>query len=186
MTKCSRSGQTMISTAQGLEGRPVGQADSFGTGGSEAKLIPPERFQQSGAGRGAVAEAPGAGRPRRRWWRPPCPPCSPGRRRQRSGAAPFRSLEDERAGEEGKGKPGESGGGGATPGAVPCSRVPEAGTRRRRMLTLHGRSPAPVGGAGDVSARLPSARLGFAGSCAQHCPEPQSQGVNLSGGAVAT
>lgn len=44
----------------------------------------------------------------------------------------------------------------------------------------------PTAGAAAASARLRSGRLGFAGRCAQQCPEPQSQGVNLPGGAVTT
>lgn len=168
--------QWSVSTAQGAEGKPAG----WGNWGKpfcapsprEArKFLILERFQPSGAGRGRAAGAAGEGRPRGRW----CPPCSPG---QRSAAAPFRSSEDERAGEEGKGKPGGSGGGGAIPGAVPSSRVLEAGTRRCRMRTLLSwSSPAPVAGL-EMCPTVPA--------LPRSARSPKAKGVNLSRGAVTT
>lgn len=95
-------------------------------------------------------------------------------------------MEDERAGEEGKGTSGGSGAGGTTPGAVPCSKVLEAHFPGVLPLPSAGLEMFPTAGAAAASARPGSARLGFSRSCVQQYPEPQSQGVSLSGGAVTT
>lgn len=191
ITKCSRSGQTMISTAQGPEGRPVGQSNSgkplcapslreawrrnssFWSGSSRVgrrrELQGRASPEEGGGGRRARPAHLGSGASA------PAPlPSAPGRMN-----GPERKVRGSLT--------GGSGGGEATPGAAPCSRVLEAGTRRRQSRTPHGRSPAPVGGAaGDASHRrcrrgvcpapLSAARL-RRGLCSAvpGAPKPRSQ-----------
>lgn len=148
----------MLSTAQGPEGRPVGQ------GNSGKPFCAPSLREARRRNSSFWSASSRAGRRRERRGRAG-PKEGGGGRRARpahlgSGASAPAPLPSAPGRMNGPGRKvrgsltGGSGGGRATSGAAPCSRVLQAGTRRRRIRTLPGRSPSPVGGAaGDASHR---------------------------------